>query len=690
MEISYNWLRDLVDTKLSHQELKDKLTSVGLAVEGVHANGDDFVFDIDLTSNRGDCLSHIGVAREIAAIEKTQVSSPKSQVINTEGKASDFTGVKIEDPDLCWRYAGRVVRGVKVGPSPEWLVKRLEAVGERSINNIADITNYVMHETGQPLHAFDLAKLKENRIVVRRARAGETLTTLDGVERKFDEEMLLICDADKPVAIGGVMGGEESGISDETQDVFIESAFFSRSSVRRTSKLLGLATEASYRFERGTDIEGVVHAQSRCIELICELAGGTTTEDTVDVYPTKREPIEIVPRLNRVKSLTGLNVEFSEAVSILHSLGFKEKDSTVYTFIVPSWRHDIEREEDLIEEIARHYGYDKIPYELPPSVSAGEYQPTENKRKALRGSLSLSGFDEAISYSFIDTAHDDKFETIPNFVHEQEERFVTLQDSIIEGATRMRPTLLAGLLSAVRHNINHGIRDVRLFELGKLFAAPVDVNDLPDEREAFAIVITGGATEENKSGTVRELDFYDLKGAFETAVSAMHKAPLQYESTSAKHLREGQAAVVKTEDGKPIGKMGRLSDEIAESYKFRQPVYVCEVDLNALFNAKEQPAVYTPLARYPSATRDASLLVSRRVTFAELLETVKEQNVAGCKRTSLVDVYEGKGIADDKRSITLRFEYRSDERTLRDEEVDAMHSQIIGALNQTFGAEQRQ
>ncbi len=688
MEISYNWLKDLVDTKLSTQELKDKLTSVGLAVEGVHQKGDDFVFDIDMTSNRGDCLSHIGVAREIAAMEKSKVQSPKSKVVNTDGKATDFTSISIEDPDLCWRYTGCVVRGVKVGPSPEWLVKRLEAVGERSINNIADITNYVMHETGQPLHAFDLAKLKENRIIVRRARAGETLVTLDGVERKFDEEMLLICDAEKPLAIGGVMGGFESGISDETQDVLIESAFFERSSVRRTSRALGLNTEASYRFERGTDIGGVLHAQSRCVELICELAGGTIIEDAVDIYPTKRESVEICVRPERIKVITGLDVSSEEISRILQSLGFEEKGQG--RFIAPSWRHDIEREEDLIEEVARHYGYDKIPYKLPPSGSAGEYQPIENKRKALQQSLSLSGFDEAISYSFIDAAHDDKFESIPNFVHELDERFVTLQDSIIEGATRMRASLLSGLISAVRHNMNHGVRDVRLFEVGKIFSASVDENSLPNERESFALVITGGAVQENNAAQARELDFYDLKGAFETAVLAMHKAPLRYESTSAKHLREGQTAAVFTDKGKRIGTMGRLSDEISSSYKFRQPVYVCEVDLNALFDAKEEPAVYAPLSRYPSVTRDASLLVSRRVTFADLLETVEGQKVEGCRKTSLVDVYEGKGIDDDKRSVTLRFEYRSDERTLIDEEVDAMHSLIISALNQKFGAEQRQ
>jgi phenylalanyl-tRNA synthetase beta chain len=689
MIISYNWLKDLVDTNHAPQELKEKLTSVGLAVEGVHEAGDDFVFDIDLTSNRSDCLSHIGVAREVAALEDSRFKIQDSKLQNVDGKASDVTAVEIHDADLCWRYTGRVVRGAKIGPSPEWLVKRLEAVGERSINNVADITNYVMHETGQPLHAFDLNRLAEKRIVVRRARKGEQMKTLDGILREFDEETLLICDAEKPVAIAGVMGGEDTGITDDTQDVLIESAFFSPSSVRRTSRVLKLETEASYRFERGTDIEGVLRAQARCVELICEIAGGVATEDAVDAYPTKKQEIIIGLRPERVTALTGLEVEGEEIKRILYALGFVLKEEgEALSFVVPTWRHDVEREEDLVEEVARHYGYDKIAYELPPSQSAGEYQPTEHKEKALRYALAHLGFDEAISYSFIDTAHDDKFETIPNFVLEIEEPFVTLRDSIIEGATRMRASLLPGLLDAARHNFNHGTRDVRLFELGKLFANVGD-GELPDEREAFAIVITGGATEENRAGDARELDFYDLKGAFEAAAAAMHKAPLRYEETSAKHLRTGQAAAVLTEDGKRIGALGRLSERTAASYKFRQPVYVCEVDMDALLHSKEEPAVYSPLGEYPSVVRDSSLMVSRRVTFAELLQTAEEQRIEICRKIAFVDVYEGKGIPEDKRSITLRFEYRSDKGTLRDEEVDTAHAEIVKALSEKYGTELR-
>src|SRR5437588_8047025 len=285
MFISYTWLRELTGTKLDPEEIRDRLTSVGLAVDSVEARGDDFVLDVEVPSNRGDCLSHVGIARELSAIDKSQVLNLKSQITAAKGKTSDFTSVEILDPALCPRYAARIVRGVKIATSPEWLVKKLEAIGQRPINNVADITNYVLHELGQPLHAFDLAKLTENRIVVRRAEKDEKITTLDGVERDLDKEMLVIADARRPVAVAGVMGGEDSEISNTTTDVLIESAYFDPASVRRTAKLLGLHTEASHRFGRGTDPDGVLQAQERCVALICEIAGGVVTEDSLDVHP---------------------------------------------------------------------------------------------------------------------------------------------------------------------------------------------------------------------------------------------------------------------------------------------------------------------------------------------------------------------------------------------------------------------
>ena len=695
MNISYNWLRELTGATLEPREMAEALTRLGLAVEVVHEAVDDFVLEIDLTSNRPDCLSHLGVAREVAAAIGGRVLLDDAQPSRMEGQAASYTAVEILDADLCPRYSARVVRGVTIKPSPDWLVKRLEAIGQRPINNVADITNYVLHEQGQPLHAFDLAKLTESRIVVRRPETGEKIRTLDGVERKLEPEMLVIADAVRAVAVAGVMGGEDTEISDVTRDVLIESAYFNPASVRRTSKLLGLHTEASHRFERGVDYEGVLRAQQRCVALICELAGGTATEDTIDVYPTHMSPPVVGLRPERVKRLTGLEVGRDESRRILLSLGFAEKSTdssdAAMTFVAPTWRVDIEREEDLVEEVARHTGYEKITTELPASNIAGEYQPSERRRRALRRALVANGFNEAISFSFIDAAHDDRFECLPNFVQgdEGEERFVTLTNPIIEGATRMRPTLLSGMLDAVRTNFNHGTRDVRLFETGRVFAANPERGELPLEREAFALVATGMALEEGRAGAARELDFYDLKGALEAAVEAMNLKPLRFEAAEVKHLRDGQAARVMTDDGQAIGSIGRLDEAVAALYKFRQPVYVAEVDLSALLEIEEMPVLYTPLARYPSIVRDVSLLVGRRVTLAEMLERIRDEGLENCRDAKLVDIYEGASLPEGKRSVTLRMEYRAGDRTLRDEEVDEMHARLVQALEGKFGAQQR-
>ncbi len=795
MNISYNWLRELTDTDLAPRELAERLTMVGLAVDTVHEAGDDFVLEFDLTSNRPDCLSHLGVARELAVIERKSTRLPRAEFPVVERTAND-TSVEIRDADLCPRYAARIVRGVRIAPSPAWLANRLRAIGQRPINNVADITNYVLHELGQPLHAFDFAKLSENRIIVRRARAGEKIRTLDGVERELDAEMLVIADVARAVAVAGVMGGEESEVSDATRDVLIESAYFEPESVRRTARALGLHTEASYRFERGVDYEGVLGVQERCVSLICEIAGGTATEDALDVYPNVIKPPSVSLRIARIEALTGLHVPDTEIARILKSLGFalrdggeeiysesgvrrnirelavvkvgagESPDTTVsgresITVISPTWRVDIEREEDLVEEVARHYGYDKIADELPSANVAGGHRAGDARRRAARRALTAYGFDEAISFSFITTAHDEQFEVLPSLLDagRGNVEMVSLNNPIIESATRMRPTLLPGLLDAVRHNFNHGTRDVRLFEAGRVFVRYADLKievpdglidfllckqrldlvanieeslpeiaelllnegeeasnlrrkvltlkeerekflsksklniwgtpiHLPVEKESLALVMTGGATEEDRAGASRELDFYDLKGAVETIADAINVPALDFTTTEAKHLSSGQAARVSI-NNRIVGTLGRLSDEMAAAYKFRQPVFVAEVDLSALLATEESPARYRPLARFPSVMRDISLLIDRRVTFAEMRRAVIDLNLENLRTVALVDVYEGANVPEGKRSVTLRAEYRAMGRTLRDDEVSEMHERVVSLLKANFGGELR-
>ena len=683
MLISYQWLRELSATAFTPAELRDRLTMVGLAIDAVESKQTDSVLDVEVPSNRPDCLSHVGIAREVTVIEKKHLRLPAAKSLKTDGKAAELTAVTIDDPDLCPRYAARLIRGVKIGPSPEWLVQQLEVIGQRSINNVADITNYVLHEVGQPLHAFDFTKLSGKRIVVRRASAGEKLKTLDGVERELTPDTLVIADAERPVALAGIMGGEDSEISQSTTEVLIESAYFDPNSIRRTARRLGMDTEASRRFERGADRENVINAQQRCVELICELAGGVPTEDLIDVYPQKLQPRSVTLRIDRVKDLTSLSVEPAEMDRILTALGFVKQsaaqDELVY--LVPSWRNDVEQEEDLVEEIARHTGFEKIASALPPSGSSGEYQPGEMKQRILRRALNSFGFDEAINFSFIPREN-------TAVLGVADEAQPILKNPIIEGSAWMRGTLLPGLLSSLRHNFNHGNRDVRLFEIGRVFTAKAP-GELPTENLSLAMIATGGAIEEERVLAERDLDFFDLKGALETAVEWMNLPSLTFEKTSATHLREGQAARITLADGRNIGSMGRLSDAVSNSYKFRQPVYILELQLSDLLESNETVVHYYPLPRFPSIVRDLSLLIDRDTTFGEVVREIKEREVQSLDAVALVGTYEGANIPPNKRSITLRIEYRADERTLRDEEVEETHAQLTSSLLKTFAAEQR-
>jgi phenylalanyl-tRNA synthetase beta chain len=540
---------------------------------------------------------------------------------------------------------------------------------------------------GQPLHAFDFEKLGGRRIVVRRANAGEKLKTLDGVERTLTNDMLVIADAEKAVALAGIMGGEESEISSQTTDVLIESAYFSPQSVRQTARKLGMDTEASRRFERGADPEGVLRAQQRCVELICELAGGVATEDAIDVYPQPfgERIVDLHPL--RIPALTSLSVDNGEIVRILTGLGFERvaESEDRMSFRVPSWRVDVDQEEDLVEEVARHTGYEKIASELPPSSHAGEYQPYEMQQRSLRRALNAFGYDEAINFSFI--PQESRFDLIPTLAgHENDQP--QLANPIIEDAAWMRSTLLPGLLTSLRHNFNHGIRDVRLFEIGRIFSTS-KAGELPDETLALGVVATGSALEEDRAQGERELDFFDLKGALETAVDWMNLSALRFAPGSARHLRAGQTAQISTGDGKAIGTIGRLAENVAASYKFRQPVYVLELDLGALLSGQAKAIQYSPLPRYPSVTRDISLLVNRNVSLDEIFAAVNNQRVDDCRSVKLVGTFEGGNIPSSKRSVTLRLEYRSDDRTLRDEEVEESHARVTSALLETFAAEQR-
>ncbi|HMU34625.1 MAG TPA: phenylalanine--tRNA ligase subunit beta [Pyrinomonadaceae bacterium] len=689
MNISYNWLKDLIVLDLTVEETAAALTRVGLAVEGIERHGDDTVFDVDITSNRPDCLSHLGIARELGAAlgESLDVFEPEPEIPMPPVLAHDI--VRIDDPKRCYRFTARIIRGVKVGPSPKWLVDRLEAVGERSINNVADITNYVMLELGQPMHSFDLDKLAGGRIIVRSARAGEKMVTLDDVERSFDESMLLVCDAEKPAAIGGVIGGLESAITDSTVNVLLEVAYFRPDSVRTLARKLGVSTEASHRFERGVDIDNIVRASQRGANLICELAGGEKGE-FIDIYPTPihRTEIECGDVSNAVARLTGMEVSESKAVSILDALGIESEDRNgLRVFCSPSWRYDISIEEDLVEEVARHTGYENIRQLLPPASGAGEFQAAEPQKAAVRNCLIDMGYSEALSYSFIDTDWDGVFQPVPKLDGSDRAHPVTLRDSVIENAVRMRQTALPGLLDAVKLNNNHQVRDVRLFEIGKAFISE-EPGELPTERELLCIVGSGGDLHADRVEPERTLDFFDLKGALEGAFEAAGVEAAEFEAADLLHLRSGQSASILIA-GNKVGALGRLSEEIAQKYKFRQPVFVGELDLTAVLAANRRTSSYTPIAKFPSVRRDVTFEVGRTPAVAAILRSARTSGEPLIEHVGLVTVFEGGSLSPGHRAVTIRVEYRSPERTLSEEDVEYSHSRLLARLDSELGLRPR-
>jgi phenylalanyl-tRNA synthetase beta chain len=684
MKISYNWLKELVEVDLSPRDLATKLTMAGLAVDAVEAHGNDHVLEFDLTSNRPDCLSHLGIAREAAAVSGKALRMPEAKIAGSQKKTSDEAAVEILDPDLCPRYTARMIKGVKIGPSPAWLVKRLEAMGQRSVNNVADITNYVMLEMGQPLHAFDLQRLRGRRIIVRAARAGERITTLDGEERDLTPEMLVIADAERPVALAGIKGGEDSGINESTTDVLLEAAYFTPWQVRATSKALGLATEASYRFERGTDPEIVPVASDRASAMIAEIAGGEVFAGLIDVYPRKSERDWIRFRRARYTAVTGLQVELGEAERILRSLGFTveaEVESDSLRAIAPSWRVDVSMEEDLIEEVARIAGYDKVETTLPGSAGAGAYLEGEDVRRAVRRTLTAMGYSEAINFSFVNGEADQWLSAAGD------EARLALRNPIDETQAHLRTTLLGGLLKSLEHNFNHGSRNVRLFEIGKCFLELG--GERPDETERLAMVATGARNEDDWEGNAARLDFYDVKGAIEAAVESLGLPTLKFEPVeTGGYLHPGRAAEIRM-DAEVIGALGQLHPRVAADYKFKQPVFVAELNLKLLLLADRNEVRYHPLPKFPTVVRDLALLIDTGVPFAEVESAIKAQKVPELAGVRLFDLYAGKELPPGKHSIALSLRYRAADRTLTDEEVNAAHERVVERLKQNFNAEIR-
>ena len=705
MKISAHWVRDFVSPTASDREVAEALTVSGIAIEGYYGSGEDETWEAEITTNRVDAMNHYGVAREVSAIYDVDLA-PLAPKLRESGPANFI--IVIKDPEGCARYTARVMRGVRIGPTPAKIAHRLELIDQRSINNVADASNYVLNEIGHPTHAFDLDKLEGGKIIVRRAHAGETITTLDGVERKLVPEDLVIADAARPVAIAGVMGGEATMITDSTRNVLIESAWFDPASIRRTARRLGMHTDASHRYERGADWGITPLACARVAELIVASAGGDVSGELDDVarHPEQRQ---ITLAASEIKRILGVEIPTEAVLRIFKRLGFAPKwhvSGSEFLVTVPTWRLDVEREIDLIEEVARIYGYLKIPSTLPSFSGGVVEQPDARKQAALRNRLLALGYNESLSSTFIPQQEAREFASGAEPMR--------ISNPLSEEAAYMRTALVPGLLSQIAYNLNRGNSDVRLFEMGHVFSMQ---GAAVDEHRSLAFAATGAASTANVHRKPEPLGFFHVKGEIEQLLAAFEipgcaavnedlqsitaeggphllavgkcgeqpSAGIIFDRTVPAWLHPGCAARAQIA-GKTVAVFGQLHPEVAAARKLKQEVFVAEIFVEDLYHlALRQPA-YTPVSKYPAVERDFSFVLPEGVEFESIRRKLAALRISELMAIIPAETFRGGSLAPGTYSFLLRIRFQSAERTLRDDEVAAWSQQIIQAVGSLGGA----
>ena len=692
MKVVYNWLKEFVEAKESAEDLRARLSLVGIAVDAIDDTVAGPVLDAEITANRPDCLGHLGIAREVAAIYRVPLKPLHPNLKEITEKAAGATRVEIEAPELCGRFTARVIRGVKVQPSTDWLRQRLEAIGEKSINNVVDVTNYVMFELGHPLHAFDFDKLAEHQLVVRRAQPGEKIKTLDGGEHKLTKDMCVIADAQRAVSIGGIMGGANSEISLSTKDILIECAWFDPISIRRSAKALGLRTEASYRFERGADPEMTELASRRAAELIQQVAGGEILAGAVDIYPHREPEKKIELSRKELLRVMGADVPDRDIEQILSALGFhpvrvdsnRGSDGSiaaVWECRAVSWRQDVTRSIDLIEEVARHYGYDKFPPRLPPAKIAAHRLPHAEAQDRLRERIVALGYQEIVEIPIVDTKRDELF------------RSGGLEPALIgnplaEDAAVMRSSGTVSMLRAIEWNLNHGQRNLRLFEIGKTYELR---NGEPVETPVLTLGITGSAREKTIYEGARDFEFADLKGDLDTIGGLA--GGFTWESGGPQWLSGARAARLhlthKTGQREFIGTAGQIAKRVADEFKFRQNVLVAELKLESLLTGLENAAAalrFKPLPRFPAVERDFSVVLADGVQFAQVEDAIRSLGIPELQSIEALDLFRGGQVPAGKYSLMIRVTFQSAEATFTDARLNDFSSRIVEALQQKLGA----
>ncbi|PYP88220.1 MAG: phenylalanine--tRNA ligase subunit beta [Candidatus Angelobacter sp. Gp1-AA117] len=706
MRVSPNWLREFVDLQVDDRQLAEDLTLAGVAVESVRQQDGETIFEMEITTNRPDAMNHYGVARECSGIYDVALKPIKPKLPKARPAATPVP-IEIQDSKGCLRYTARVIRNVKIALSPARLLARLKIEDHGGVSNAVDASNYTLMEMGHPTHAFDLDKLEGGKIIVRRARAGETLKTLDGVDRKLAPEDLIIADAAKPVALAGIMGGLDSAISAGTNNILIESAWFDPGTVRKTARRLGMHTDASHIFERGADWGATPLACDRVAELVLETAGGELEGEPVDAIAGHVVRHAVFLRRSEILRILGHDIAHAQVKRILTRLGFKPEKLQGFSVNrspeelealkekarqmgikpldwkidpehdlcveLPTWRLDIEREIDLIEEIARIYGYNKFADTLP-SFSGGVVElPDADKETKLRTELLAMGFNEAISPSFISPADAQAFSTsVP----------VPLANPLSEEQSMMRTSLVSGMMAMLAWNLNRGATGVRLFEMGHVFSAPQEEES--EEHQMICIGATGNSVPASVHTAPRPFSFFDLKGDIETLLESFEASNLCFDAHTATYYHPGRSARALV-NGQTVAQFGQLHPDVATARKIKQEIYIAEIYLDRLFRLPLRTPRYQPLSKFPAVDRDFSFLFDDSVKFEQMRSAVIELNIAELQKFEPVETFRGGSIPAGKYSMLLRAGFQSTERTLRDDEVAAWSAQIIKALEELGG-----
>lgn len=676
MKLSPQWIRDFVDLKVDDATLAHDLTSIGMAVEGISGDGDSRVFEMEIGTNRPDAMNHYGVAREASAFYDVPLKPIAPKLPKPTGLAG--VTITVEDGRYCPRFTGRVLRDVAIKPSAAKIAQRLGLLDQRPINNAVDATNYVLWEIGKPTHVYDLDLLEGGRIIVRFGRPGETLKTLDGVERKLSVEDLVVADARKPVGLAGVMGGFDTMITEKTRNILIESAWWDPATVRKMSKRHSLHTDASHRFERGADFESTLVSADRVAELILNSGGGTLTGDAIDVVVGRRDQAPVVLNLSELHRILGKTLGAQEVLRILSRLGFESTpgrhENEEFEVTIPSWRLDVEREIDLIEEIARLHGYDRFPNTLPAFAGAVVELPDARKDAKLRSSLLALGYNEAVSLTFISAEDARRFSPAAE---------LPLANPLSEEASVMRTSLVPGMLNMLAYNLNRGTDNVRLFEAGHVYEA-----DGPNavEPKRLCLGATGQAlpTNVNHPSEARALSFFDLKGDVENLLAPFTAGTLHYDAETADYYLRGRSARAVL-DGTVVAQFGQLHPDVAAARKLRQDIFLAEGYLDRLYEHELREPRYRSLPRYPAVERDFSFVFADAVKFEQIEQAVKELRLSDLRSFAPAEIFRGGNVPPGNYSLLLRAVFQSAERTLREDEVARDSGALIKALESLGG-----